>query len=294
MKAQSECFECLKNQAKVWVEDLSEYEAFLDSLPKDSLGASTSFSPPQIAQTLYGKIAKNRGEEDLYQTIKQECIHKAHQTLSLLDISSLSVCDALKVCVLGNVIDYGSASSFEIENFDFESERVRLEFTYFDFEEFSSRLRNAKSLAILGDNAGENLFDEVLIKVLKREYPQLKVYYFTRGKPIINDITYKDLVSSPICSEMFGIAEVVDSGVGSAGFVYEEATREAREKFSSCDLIVSKGMGNFECMEGRGDERVFFLCKVKCLVVAKALNAPMGKMIFKQDRPLESKGVRKS
>lgn len=76
---------------------------------------------------------------------------------------------------------------------------------------------------------------------------------------------------------------MVDSGVGSAGFVCKEAKREAQEKFASCDVVVAKGMGNFECMEGKGDERVFFLCKVKCPVVSKVLNAPMGKMVFKQD-----------
>lgn len=283
MKAQSECFECLRNQAKVWVEDLGEYEEFLDSLPKDCNGASISFAPPQIAQTLYGKIAQDRGVEDLYRAIKQECIQKAHQILSSLDVASLSIEDALKICVLGNVIDYGSASSFEIGSFDFESERAKLEFAYFDFEAFLLKLESAKSLAILGDNAGENLFDEVLAKVLKREYPHLKIYYFTRGKPIINDITHKDLSDCALCQEMFEITEVVDSGVGSAGFVYEEAKSEAQEKFASCDVIVAKGMGNFECMEGKGDERVFFLCKIKCPVVLNVLNAPMGKMVFKQD-----------
>lgn len=179
MKAQSECFECLSNQARVWIENIEEYETFLSLLPKDSKGASAHLCPPQIAQTLYGKIAKERGVEDLYREIKQECILKAHQILSRLDCSILSLQDALKVSVLGNVIDYGSASSFEIGAFDFEREREGLEFAYFEFESFLTRLQSAKSLAILGDNAGENLFDEVLAKVLKREYPHLKIYYFT-------------------------------------------------------------------------------------------------------------------
>lgn len=283
MKAQSECFECLSNQARVWIENIEEYKAFLSSLPKDSKGASTHLCPPQIAQTLYGKIAQEKGVEDLYEKIKQECILKAHQILSSLDCSTLTLQDALKVSVLGNVIDYGSASSFEIGEFDFEGERERLEFAYFEFENFLTRLRSAKSLAILGDNAGENLFDEVLAKVLKREYPHLKIYYFTRGKPIINDLTYADMLHYPQCSGMFEVAEVVDSGVGSAGFVCEEALPKAREIFLSCDVVVAKGMGNFECMEGKGDKRVFFLCKIKCPVVSGVLKAPIGKMVFKQD-----------
>lgn len=285
MKAQSKCFECLRNQARVWVEDLGEYEVYLDSLPKDTQGSSLSLCPPQIAQTLYAKIAQERGVEDLYQAIKQECIQKAHKLLSSLNPSTLSLEDALKVSVLGNVIDYGSASSFEIEHFDFEREREGLEFAYFEIEGFLARLQSAKSLVILGDNAGENLFDEVLAKVLKREYPKLKIYYFTRGKPIINDLTYADILHSPQCKEMFEVAEVVDSGVGSAGFVCEEALPKAREIFLGCDVVVAKGMGNFECMEGRGDERVFFLCKVKCSVVSQVINAPKGKMVFKQDVP---------
>lgn len=282
MKAQNECFECLRNQAKVWVEDLGEYEKFLDNIPKDESGVSLEFAPPQIAKTLYGKIAKERGEVDLYQAIKQECIAKASRILHFLDISSLNLEDALRVSVLGNVIDYGSASSFEIEKFDFEREKENLEFAYFEFEEFFERIKRAKSVSIFGDNAGENLFDEVLIKVLQREFPRLKIFYFTRGEPIINDITYADLLKTH--QEMFEIAEIVNSGVGSAGFVFEEALPKAQKIFCESDVVIAKGMGNFECLEGKGDERVFFLCKIKCNVVSKVLNAPIGKMVFKQDR----------
>lgn len=284
MKAQKDCFECLKNQARVHGVEMDKYCTFLDEIPKNEDGESLKLSPPQIAIELYGKIAQDLGVEDPYAHIKTQSIQKAFELIQSLEVENLNLQEAIRLSALGNVIDYGSESVFCIQSFDFIRALEHLEFALFELEKFENALDGAKNLVMLGDNAGENLFDEVLLRTLKKEYPSLKLYYFVRGEPIINDITLRDLQIHDECRGIFEVAQVVDSGVRSAGFVYEDASLEAREIFDRADVILSKGMGNFECLDEREDQRIFYLLKIKCQVVAMRLGFALGKMVFGQNK----------
>lgn len=281
MKAQKECFTCLANQARRLYPKSSL--DFLESLPKDKQGASLELSPPEIAISLYGDLKKALQKEDLFKEVKAQSIKKAFALLSTLNTQSFDLQEALKLSALGNVIDYGSESAFCIQSFDFAQALRDLDFACFESERFEAMLKKAKSLVMLGDNAGENLFDEVLLRVFARDFPDLELYYFVRGEPIINDVTLKDLQEFEECKGIFEIAKVIDSGVRSPGFVYEDANPKAQEIFRSADLILSKGMGNFECLEGSKSSKIFFLLKIKCQVVARQLKMPLGKMVLKQN-----------
>jgi len=77
---------------------------------------------------------------------------------------------------------------------------------------------------------------------------------------------------------------LVDSGVDTPGFVFDRANKDTKKLFSEVDLILAKGMGNFECMESLKDERVFFLFKVKCSVVANKIGKNIGDLICMNSR----------
>ena len=49
------------------------------------------------------------------------------------------------------------------------------------------------------------------------------------------------------------------------------------------DVILSKGMGNFECLQSHKDERLFMLFKVKCDVVAAFCGVEKGTMMLKHN-----------
>ena len=106
----------------------------------------------------------------------------------------------------------------------------------------------------------------------------MKVFYLVRGKPIINDVTIKDLEGLDI----FNLAKVVDTGVDTPGFCLERANKESKDIFYSADMVISKGMGNFECLFDEVKREVFYLFKVKCDVVARASGSKRGEyMLFK-------------
>ncbi|WP_161594710.1 damage-control phosphatase ARMT1 family protein [Helicobacter sp. MIT 11-5569] len=241
-----------------------------------ALSGDFEIPPTLLAVLVYEKIAEILDNASPYSEIKTKSIAQARaykkdfmQSLEKKlkqGISPKEILEyAVRICVLGNVIDYGAQCSFDLKA---ESKKIlQAHFAHFALESFMKKLENAKQMVFIGDNAGENEFDEILIFALKALYPTLKIFYFVRGAEIINDITLKDLKNSD--SALFKICKVIDSGVLSPGFIESLANVEAKEIYKKADVILAKGMGNFESMEwhAKRDERVFLLFKIKCNVV---------------------------
>ncbi|MDQ7059838.1 MAG: ARMT1-like domain-containing protein [Sulfurimonas sp.] len=132
---------------------------------------------------------------------------------------------------------------------------------------------------ILGDNVGEHIFDYMFIEVLQELYPNVNYTYMVRGKPIINDVTIKEAKEAGFDT----LCNLVDSGVDTPGFAYNRASKEAQDLFDTADLVISKGMGNYECLTPSHRKNICFLLKVKCQVVGNSLNKEIGDIICKID-----------
>ncbi|WP_297813749.1 ARMT1-like domain-containing protein [uncultured Helicobacter sp.] len=245
--------------------------------------------PTLLAVLVYDKICNALNNSEPYGAIKIASIQKARlykqrflESLQKKVINQTSTKEilefAIRICVLGNVLDYGAQTHFDLE----EQARKILEspFAFFDLESFMYALKSAKKLTMIADNAGENEFDEILLYALRVLYPALEIFYFVRGAEIINDITLRDLKKTD--SNIFNLVEVIDSGVMSPGFIESLACINAKTIYKEADLILAKGMGNFESMENlaKQDRRVFFLFKIKCNVVKNYLQKNLGDFVF--------------
>lgn len=245
--------------------------------------------PTMLAVLVYDRIHKSLKDFSPYGKIKEASIQKARlykqyflESLHKKIESQASITQilefAIRISVLGNVLDYGAQMSFDLEE---QAQKIlEVPFASFDLESFLCRLKSAKNLVIIGDNAGENEFDEILIVALKSLYPHLEIFYFVRGAEIINDITLTDLKHTD--SALFTLAKVVDSGVMSPGFIESLASAEAKEIYHNADVVLAKGMGNFESMENlaKQDKRIFLLFKIKCDVVKNYLQKNLGDFVF--------------
>ncbi|MCX2716326.1 damage-control phosphatase ARMT1 family protein [Helicobacter sp. MIT 21-1697] len=304
MIAQDKCFDCLQKQVENLCLALKPHNALsITQHIKEKLAQKATqthtLAPPQIAIEIYQCVEQNLGISDPFMQIKQESMVRAHNICEnllasypapLLERTSsgnLSVDSiykrldwAIRMAILGNVIDYGSQSAFDFESADFNFEEMI--FGDFCLNAFCDRLERAKILLYLADNAGENIFDEVLISSLKEIYPQLHIYYAVRGKPIINDLTLQDM-RHPLAKGIERYCTLIDSGVRSPGFVYANACESAQKLYDEADVILCKGMGNFECLESYKDERLFMLFKVKCDVVADFCGVQKGIMMFRHN-----------
>ncbi len=280
MNLKPECLSCLLNQSLRVTKSLEVEESKskeLLQIASASIATYGEVSPPIAASDLYPKLANFIGVADIYEQLKADSTKEALKLLPMVKKRVNSISSAIKASVAGNVIDFAIPNHFDL-NEEF-SKVFHTDFTIDNEHEFLSKLSKSNSFMIIGDNVGEHIFDKLLLEEIAKTYPTLKIYYAVRGTPIINDVTLKEAKEA----EIEKVAILVDSGVDTPGLAYERASDEFMELYNSMDLIVAKGMGNYECLEGVGDERIYHLFKVKCDVVASTVGAELGGLIFKRN-----------
>ncbi|NPA66966.1 MAG: DUF89 family protein [Epsilonproteobacteria bacterium] len=279
------CVECIVNQAKRVGDTLGVDKVTSQKLVNTALEMSNDFSfsktPPEVATPVYEKMAEILGTDDIYKEIKKRSTQKAQSFVPFLEQtlqnSDNLFVDATKMAVAGNVIDLASEISFDLQE---ELEKIfHTDFAIDNTEELYTLLKKATNVVVLGDNVGEHLFDKLYIQTLQKLFPHVTFYYFVRGKPIINDVTLKE--AEEIGFEQ--VCKVIDSGVPTPGFTYKLATKEAQQLFDDADVVISKGMGNYECLSPSHKSPIFFLLKIKCQVVSASLGKEVGSIICSQN-----------
>jgi uncharacterized protein with ATP-grasp and redox domains len=284
MNIKSDCLVCLLNQSLRVSKHLKLNEDQSQELLRQASEAIATYAdvpPPVAASDLYPRLSNLLKREDLYAKLKAKSTQEAFKLLPIvrdaIEQESSRISIAIKAAVAGNVIDFATPNQFDlVEEFDkiFQSD-----FALDEEEDFLVKLSRAKEFMIIGDNVGEHLFDKLLLEEIAKLYPDLKLYYAVRGVPIINDVTLKEAQEIG----MEEVAKVVDSGVNTPGLVYEVASSDFMALYQRMDLILAKGMGNYECLEGVGDLRIYHLFKVKCEVVATTVGARLGSLVFKNN-----------
>ena len=277
------CIGCIINQSVKVANAIHASEALSKQLTSTVEQMSKDFSPsqnpPEIASYVYEKMAEIANKTDLYDEVKALSTQKALSFVPLLKekllLSHDKLLTAIKIAVAGNVIDLAAEVEFDLEE---ELEKIfHTEFAQNDFEALQNQLPHAKSVLIIGDNVGEHIFDYMFVETLIELFPHANYYYMVRGNPIINDVTLQDTLACGFDK----LCTVVDSGVNTPGFVYSRANPHAKEIFDSADIVISKGMGNYECLTPSHRSNIFFLLKVKCQVVANSLKKEVGDIICK-------------
>ncbi|CAA6799300.1 MAG: Unknown protein [uncultured Sulfurovum sp.] len=281
MNLKPDCLSCLLNQSLRVAKNLNlddETSKKMMQIASTSIGTYGEVSPPVAAADLYPKLASFTDSDDVYKELKALSTKEALKLLPSVERKVNSLSTAIKAAVAGNVIDFATPHHFDLNT---EFEKVfETDFAIDDEEVFLERLQRAKSLMIIGDNVGEHVFDKLLLKTISEAYPNVKRYYAVRGRPIINDVTLLEAKELG----MEEVATVVDSGVPTPGLDYDYASKEFMKLYKSMDLIIAKGMGNYECLEGVKDERIFHLFKVKCNVVSNDVGEILGSLIFMQNK----------
>ncbi len=176
---------------------------------------------------------------------------------------------ALRLSIAANIMDYGASSSFNLDQAI--SQAVNEPLTIDHSLVLKERIKSAKSVLFLGDNAGEIVFDKLLIETFMHN----NVYYAVRNAPVLNDATMSDAHS--VGMEL--VADVISNGYDAPGTVLSHCSKEFVEIYNSADLIIAKGQGNFETLLNEHDSRLFFLLSVKCDTIAELLDVKKGSIV---------------
>jgi len=275
MKTYLDCIPCLIRQALNAVRMVSADTAVHASIVRQVLRWAGDMDlqqpPPVMAQRIHRQLRMISGEDDPYRLAKE---HQNRMALSLLaeleaelETASDPLETAVRLAIAGNVIDLGINGSVTEYDLRQSVSRVLAESFAGELEDFRGALSEASSILYLADNAGEIVFDRLLIEQL----PTARVTLAVRGSPILNDATEKDARAAGLHE----IVEIIDNGSDAPGTLLEQCSEDFTRRFRQADLIIAKGQGNFETLSDE-PHNIFFLFKVKCPVIADHAGLPVG------------------
>ncbi len=264
-----------------------EIKRLLDAVGKGLEQVSLESTPPEMARLLQRIINQKTGSQDPYKELKHQsnviALGYAPKMQQLVETSEDQLLTAIEVAIAGNIIDYGAIHDLDVDaelQQLMNTERMQLEredSTNFAYQAFSEDLKQAKTLLYIGDNAGEIVFDKILLTVIRSMYPDLRITFAVRGKPILNDVLLEDAQEAGL-TEM---VQVISSGSDAPGCVLAYCDESFLEVFRSSDMIISKGQGNFEALSDE-DAPIYYLLIAKCAAVARELSCSVRDIILKR------------
>jgi len=286
MNIKNDCLVCIYNQALKTAKNLNcnnkLTKKIMDDTAKLLIKYDLNVTPPFIAKDVYKKIAKRVGVKDPLQKIKEKSTKEAKKLQSFIKRKIQKSDDKLfatvRAAIAGNVIDFGAQKQFDLK--EAVEEVFEKEFGVCDYENFKKDLDKSQLVLYIADNTGEHIYDKILLRKLCKKYPNTEFVYITRGKPVINDVTVFEAKKAKIDK----ICKVINSGVDTPGLILDRTNKKFKKLFKKCDMIIAKGMGNYETMYGVIKKNVYFLFKIKCNVVAQSLNKDIGDIMLLKNK----------
>lgn len=278
MQTYLECYPCILRQAIEASRMVGATEAQQRIIVNKTLDILKHIpdgtTPPAIGSRVHRLVREVTGKDDPYESVKGASTSKAlgmvSELRSLIDSSKDQLETALRISIAGNIIDFGVNKDYDL--WEVVNRVLTQDFAINDLALLRKQLAMVDSVLFISDNAGETVFDRLLIERLP-----VPVTYVVRGGPVINDATYQDAVDAGIDQ----VAEVIDNGTRIAGTILSECSPAFQARFNSAGLILAKGMGNYETLSTTPGP-IFFLLQVKCAVISSDIGAPEGSIIVKR------------
>lgn len=275
MQTALECIPCFVRQAleaaQFVTDDPDVHERLLRDVLRLAADMDMSQCPPAVACEIHRSLRRMTGVNDPYRMVKDQFNRMALEMMPELaakvEASSDPFGMAIRLAIAGNVIDLGVNGGITEKLARQAVGNVLNEPFEGDVEAFRQAVTGASSILYLADNAGEIIFDRLLIEQL----PMERVTVAVRGGPILNDATVEDARAAGL----FDIVEVIDNGADAPGTPLDDCCEAFRNRFANADLIVAKGQGNFETLSDE-PANIYFLFKVKCPVIARHVGLPLG------------------
>lgn len=284
MKTYIECLPCFFRQAidACKKAELSEKETkkIIVKAAKAIRKISMDVPPPAVAYEINSLVNKASGKKDFYEEEKKKSndavLSIYLKCMKKIEKSKDPLLAAVELAIAGNIIDFGIMNKIDIDkevSKIINSEEKMLKHAdkkYFAYTQFAKCVEKSAAILFLGDNAGEIVFDKMLIETIKKKYPRKRVIYAVKSKPILNDSLKEDAVYCGLDS----YAEIITSGSVIPGTIAERCSKQFTEYLSQAGMVISKGQGNFESFIS--DKPVFYLFMAKCPVVANEIGCALG------------------
>jgi hypothetical protein len=275
MRTALECIPCFVRQAmeaaRFVTDDFSVHEQVLRDVLRWTAEMDLSECPPRVGQRIHRRLRELTGAADPYRGPKDRFNRLAMEMLPDLEEKIRQSPDpfemSLRLAIAGNVIDLGIDGGLTESDARHAVERALDEPFRGDIAAFRGAANAAGKILYLADNAGEIVFDRLLVERL----PRGRVTVGVRGSAVLTGATRAD-------AEVAGLprfAEVIGKGSDAPGTILDDCSEAFRRRFAEADLIVAKGQGNFETLSDEPGN-LYFLFKAKCPVIAGHAGLPVG------------------
>ncbi|MBQ7701180.1 MAG: DUF89 family protein [Candidatus Methanomethylophilaceae archaeon] len=276
MKVTPDCVPCLMRrilfQARL-LKNGCEFEAVKAALDAYSKSYVKGRNSAEVATEVH-RAAYDVMKADPYLKMKIDADRIAGEFLDqvkeYIDSSEDRLAAAIRVAVIGNIMDFGVSIDGPEEFRSMFKDLLDQGIGSDDTEKLRALLEDAKSILYFFDNCGESQFDRFLIQEIQSM--GVRVVGVVRGERILNDVTMED-------AERIGLDKVLDrtitTGMFAIGAVLSKAGDDLKEELAHADLLIAKGMANYESLSDQdaGIPKVFIL-RTKCRPVAESLGVP--------------------
>jgi len=290
LKVEAECVACILNRAAAEAKEATTNPALHFRVMMELLRLlSKEFRPTAVPADLGTKrdrlIKRITGNTDPYKRSKRISNEKALKLLPYtrkLTEEGYAQRDRFKKACLCAMV--GNTIEFDIPSHKFTFNTLRKSFreaakdlVIDDTNKIYELTKKAQTVLYLTDNAGEIVFDTLLVEQLKNM--GLTVIVGVKGGPVVNDATLEDV-------DVSGMSKVVDktvtTGTDAVGLPLKEVSAEFLDVYNSVDIVFAKGMGYAETLtEYKLKKPHALLLRTKCNPVANFFGVSREKNVAK-------------
>ena len=281
MELHLDCIPCTQQQAlraaRACGVPPQRQEMILRSVLEHLAEADWNVTPMSLGMYVHRTVRRLSGVDDPFSQAKARSNELALQLYPQLRDTVREADDplhmAVRLAIAGNIMDLGALGDFDLEA---TLQRVAdLDFALDDSADFAQHLDQATSLILFADNAGEIVFDRLLIETILARQP-LEVSVVVKSGPFINDATVRDAHEAGL-TDLSGVDILrVGNGDDDGGPAYD--SDEVSSWIRDHDVVIAKGQGNYEALSGHTG--VFFMLMAKCPAVAQHIGVEVGDIIM--------------
>lgn len=283
MKIKTECVPCLIKRIIFEAQECSkDCDVQTKTIRNATRCLAELYNPDgvsaEIATEVHRVAYESLGNFDPYLSLKKQSNKVAKSLVPRVEELIRNSDDPLKSsiisAVVGNMMDFGisggSATPDVLEKIFDKTYSAGL--GYDDTDMMKKILDKSKNIMFFADNCGEIVFDKILCRELKKQYPDLFITLVVKGVPVLSDAVMQD-------AEDLGFDEVVDeiltTGCFAVGVDFIKLPQNVKTRLDNADLIICKGMANYESFSETGYHPIVYLMRTKCNAIADSMGIPV-------------------
>ena len=283
MKITPDCIVCNLNAGLTAIREVTSEKDSIKELTVEIMklpamrGLDWSITGSQLVEQIFKTITAALGDPDPFRRWKEQHNDKCLSFYPLLRQAVTESQDplftAVNLAIMGNSIDpMGLETPHAVEQVIRES--LTREVPRKSFADLKKRLQLSELVLYLGDNCGEIVYDKLLIETIKSHY-DAEVVFVVRSVPTLNEATIRE-------AKLVGMddtATVMENGIDGPfpGTILSRCSERLRELWSSADLVLSKGGGNFDSLDEEEDlnTSLYYMLMSKCIPYREYFNVPL-------------------